>query len=75
MVGMHMDLNQSLEMRLAEFRSDPEKMKCVSDFIDELLERAQKDAEVRRNNNSKQKRKTVRVYFQTLNASHLIALY
>lgn len=55
---MHLELDQSLDLRIAEFRSDPEKMKCVNDFIEELVEKAQKDAEIRRNN-SKHKHKSV----------------
>lgn len=56
---MHLDIDQPLDLRLAEFRSDPEKMKFVNDFIDELVEKAQKEAEVRRNSNCKQKHKLV----------------
>lgn len=56
---MRLDIDQPLDLRIAEFRSDPEKMKCVNDFIDELVEKAQKEAEVRHNNNSKHKHKLV----------------
>lgn len=58
MADLRLDLNnQSLDMRIAQFKNDPEKMKDVNEFLNELLEKAQKEAEKR---NSKQKSKLVR---------------
>lgn len=59
---MHLDIDQSLDLRLAEFKNDPEKMKYINDFIEELVEKAQKEAEIRRSSNFKQKHKLVCTY-------------
>lgn len=72
MVNMHLDIDQPLDLQIAEFRSDPEKMRCVTEFIDELVDKAQKEAEVRRSNNLKQKHKLVR---RALYAFQLIGFY
>lgn len=72
---MHLDIDQPLDLRLAEFRSDPEKMKFVNDFIDELVEKAQKEAEIRRNNNCKQKHKLVGNFLRALDEFSLIFAY
>lgn len=52
---LHLDLNQSLELRKEEFKNDPEKMKVVNDFLSELFEKAQKEAEHRNSNRHKGK--------------------
>ncbi|XP_074041226.1 uncharacterized protein [Leptinotarsa decemlineata] len=54
MGDMYLDLNQSLDMRIAQFKNDPDKMKDVNDFLNELFEKAKKEAEKR---NGKQKGK------------------
>lgn len=63
---MHLDLDEKpLNLRIAEFKRNQDKMTCVNDFIDELVEKAQKEAEIRRTNNSKYKHKSVgRVFTQ-----------
>lgn len=73
---MHLDIDEPLDLRVAEFRSDPEKMKCVNAFVDDLVEKAQKEAEIRRNNISKQKHKLVRILIVLrFNLFQLIAFY
>ncbi|KAG5890889.1 hypothetical protein JTB14_002828 [Gonioctena quinquepunctata] len=44
----------ALDMRIAQFKNDPEKMKEVNDFLNEILEKAKKEAEKR---NGKQRSK------------------
>ncbi|CAG9853787.1 unnamed protein product [Phyllotreta striolata] len=61
MAEFTLDLNNSMDMKVAEFKNDPEKMKIVNDFLGELFEKAQKEAERR---NSKQKGKLEVLGFQ-----------
>lgn len=57
MSELKLDLEkQSLQLRMAEFRSDPEKMQNVNDFLNDLFEKAQKEAQIR---NGKSKGKVV----------------
>lgn len=55
MGDLKLDLNQPLELRIAEFKNDPEKMKEVNDFLNELFDKAQKEAENKSNNKHKNK--------------------
>ncbi|XP_058459222.1 uncharacterized protein LOC131435398 [Malaya genurostris] len=41
------DLRNSIDSRIAEFKQDPEKMSEVNVFVDEVLNEAQKNAEVK----------------------------
>lgn len=50
-----LQLNEPLETRIAEFRNDPEKMKDVNEFLNELFENAKTEA----HNRQKQKSKLV----------------
>ncbi|ENN71409.1 hypothetical protein YQE_11913, partial [Dendroctonus ponderosae] len=52
MTDLNLDLNQSLDLRVAQFKNDPEKMAEVSDFLNEVFDKAQKEAELRRNEKS-----------------------
>lgn len=61
MAEINFDLNNSMDMRIAEFKNDPEKMKIVNEFLSELFDKAQKEAEKK---SSKQKGKLVLLYFQ-----------
>lgn len=54
---LQLDLNKSLALRVADFKNDPEKMKEVNAFLNELFEKAQKEAQHR--SNTKQKHKLV----------------
>lgn len=54
MADLQLDLNQSLELRIAQFKNDPEKMQDVNDFLNELMEIACQEAE-KRNGNKKGK--------------------
>ncbi|XP_045465988.1 uncharacterized protein LOC123674889 [Harmonia axyridis] len=44
MADLHLDIQLSLELRMAEFKSDPEKMQEVNAFLDELFKKAVKEA-------------------------------
>lgn len=57
MADLQLDLNQSLELRIIQFKNDPEKVKVVNEFLNEMFEKAQKEVEKR---NGKQKSKLVR---------------
>ena len=51
MADLHLDLNQSLDLRIAQFKNDPDKMAEVNEFLNEIFEKAQKDADQRSNAN------------------------
>lgn len=55
MAELNLDLEQSLQLRMAQFKSDPEKMQDVNDFLNDLFEKAQKEAELRNGTKSKGK--------------------
>ncbi|KAJ3627333.1 hypothetical protein MTP99_014719 [Tenebrio molitor] len=55
MAELNLDLDQSLQLRMAQFKSDPEKMQDVNEFLNELFEKAQKEAETRNGTKSKSK--------------------
>lgn len=55
MAELNLDLNQSLQLQIAQFKSDPEKMQEVTDFLNDIFEKAQKEAELRNGNKSKGK--------------------
>ncbi|RZC39522.1 hypothetical protein BDFB_010626 [Asbolus verrucosus] len=55
MAELDLNLEQSLQLRMAQFKSDPEKMQDVNEFLNELFEKAQKEAEARNGTKSKSK--------------------
>lgn len=46
---MSLDLNQTLDLRIAQFKNDPQKMAEVNEFLNDVFEKAQKEAEQRHN--------------------------
>ncbi|XP_072379261.1 uncharacterized protein [Diabrotica undecimpunctata] len=70
MAELSLDLNNSLDMRIAEFKNDPEKMKIVNEFLNEIFDKAQKEAEKKC---SKQKGKLDALGFQ--NGSKKIGIW
>ncbi|KAJ8962142.1 hypothetical protein NQ318_018099 [Aromia moschata] len=54
MADLHLELNQSLDLRIAEFKNDPDKMRDINEFLNDLIEKAQKEA-ARRNGKHKGK--------------------
>ncbi|GJQ68899.1 hypothetical protein Trydic_g6090 [Trypoxylus dichotomus] len=40
-----LDLDQSLQLRIADFKSDPEKMRQVNEFLNELFEAAKTEVQ------------------------------
>lgn len=63
MADLHLDIQLSLELRMAEFKSDPEKMKEVNDFLDDLFKHAVKEAEQRKGTEKKTKAVSLRNKF------------
>ncbi|XP_030754721.1 uncharacterized protein LOC115881401 isoform X2 [Sitophilus oryzae] len=55
MADLQLDLNQSLDLRIAQFKNDPEKMADVNDFLNEIFEKAQKEADRRSSGGKKGK--------------------
>lgn len=55
MSNLQLDLNNSLDQRINEFKSDPEKMKDVNDFLNQLFEQAKIEAEQKMNVKHKNK--------------------
>ncbi|XP_050293428.1 uncharacterized protein LOC126733965 [Anthonomus grandis grandis] len=53
--SLNLDLNQSLDLRVTQFKNDQEKMADLNEFLNEIFEKAQKDAEQRRGSASKGK--------------------
>lgn len=49
---MSLDLNQTLDLRIAQFKNDPQKMAEVNEFLNDVFEKAQKEAEQRHNGKS-----------------------
>ncbi|XP_034833154.1 uncharacterized protein [Maniola hyperantus] len=45
----------ALNERIGEFRSDPEKLRQATEFIDELIQQAKKQAELKQKENEKSK--------------------
>ncbi|CAG4935440.1 uncharacterized protein LOC123698464 [Colias croceus] len=39
--------NSALAERIAEFKSDPEKLRQASEFVDQLIQQAKKEAEIK----------------------------
>lgn len=58
MTDLHLELNQSLDLRIAQFKNDPDRMREVNEFLNELFDKAQKEVARR---NGKQKGKMVRI--------------
>lgn len=69
MADLKLDLNQSLDLRVAQFKNDPEKMAEVSDFLNEVFDKAQKEADLRRNSKSF-KGKLVSNVLQSAHSTH-----
>ncbi|XP_050350361.1 uncharacterized protein LOC126773447 [Nymphalis io] len=45
----------ALNERIEEFRSDPEKLRQASEFVDELIQEAKKEAEIKQKEKDKSK--------------------
>lgn len=60
MVDLQLDLNAPLEQRINAFKNNPENMKQVNDFLNELFEKAKEQAEIKMN--AKHKNKLVSVF-------------
>lgn len=58
MADLHLELNKSLDLRIAQFKNDPDKMRDVNEFLNELFDKAQREVAKR---NGKQKGKLVRL--------------
>lgn len=72
MAELQLDLNQSLELRIAQFKNDPEKVKVVNEFLNETFEKAQKEVEKRA---GKQKSKLVKRIVKFFYEPHETVVY
>lgn len=59
MANLNLDLDQSLQLRIADFKSDPEKMRQVNEFLNELVEAAKTEVQSR----------------QTKHKSHFVSIF
>lgn len=60
MTELQLDLNQSIDLRISEFKNDAEKMKDINEFLNEIFDKAQREAEKRSGKNrSKLVRQTI----------------
>lgn len=55
MSNLQLNLNDSLDQRIDEFKSDPEKMKELNEFLNQLIEQARNEAEQKMNVKHKNK--------------------
>lgn len=51
-----------LNERIEEFKSDPEKLRQASEFVDELIQQAKKEAELKLKEKEKSKFVSIHVY-------------
>ncbi|XP_052742608.1 uncharacterized protein LOC128198918 [Bicyclus anynana] len=49
------DESDTMNERIAEFRSDPEKLRQATEFVDELIQQAKKEAELKQKEKEKGK--------------------
>lgn len=68
MANLQLEFNAPLEQRINEFKNDPEKMKEVNDFLNELFDKARVEAELKMNSKHKNK-------FVSIISSFLLSAY
>lgn len=51
--------------RIAAFKSDPEKLREATEFVDELIEQAKKEAELKQKDKERSKFVSINVYLST----------
>lgn len=51
--------------RIAAFKSDPEKLREATEFVDQLIEQAKKDAELKQKDKERSKFVSINVYLST----------
>lgn len=59
---MRDDTEGSLEERVAAFKSDPEKLRQANEFVDQLIQQAKKEAELKQKENERSKFVSINVY-------------
>ncbi|XP_075979597.1 uncharacterized protein LOC142978877 [Anticarsia gemmatalis] len=52
---MRDDTEGSLEERVAAFKSDPDKLRQANEFVDQLIQQAKKEAELKQKENERSK--------------------
>ncbi|OWR53031.1 hypothetical protein KGM_206254 [Danaus plexippus plexippus] len=52
----------ALNERILEFKSDPDKLRQASEFVDELIQQAKKEAELKQKDKEKSKFVSINVY-------------
>lgn len=60
---MRDDTEGSLEERVAAFKSDPEKLRQANEFVDQLIQQAKKEAELKQKDKERNKFVSIYVYF------------
>lgn len=62
--NMRQDSDTSpLAARIAEFKSDPEKLRQASEFVDQLIQQAKKEAELKQKDKDRNKFVSINVYY------------
>lgn len=54
--------NSELNDRITKFKSDPEKLREASEFVDELIQQAKKEAELKQTEKDRNKFVSINVY-------------
>lgn len=55
----------ALAERIAAFKSDPEKLRQATEFVEELIQQAKKEAELKQKENERSKFVSINVYLST----------
>lgn len=55
----------ALAERVAAFKSDPEKLREASEFVDQLIQQAKKEAELKQKEKDRSKFVSINVYLTT----------
>lgn len=55
----------ALAERVAAFKSDPEKLRQATEFVDQLIEQAKKEAELKQKEKDRSKFVSINVYLTT----------
>lgn len=61
----HDDDGSALADRIAEFKGDPEKLRQANEFVDQLIQQAKKEAELKQKQKERSKVVSINVYLTT----------
>lgn len=57
--------SSALAERVAAYKSDPEKLRQATEFVDQLIEQAKKEAEIKQKEKDRSKFVSINVYLTT----------